>query len=304
MYLLKRWPVFKISLLLLFARFHLDVLYPGWETTCCEKCYTDPVYCCYSRSHYLLPNKKSDLVPWGCRISCWLPVKTCSKQELQCCRDAFRAGVSPPVRGSHVESAAYRRHVSAAVIMLFLSLLSSKGKMLSTPSPLFLSLSALSPTSLLPHGLREQLAFWKLFTPPPRPPSPSSLPSYLRFVSTHWLALRFPQKKQSSMGRRLQLSVGAAQKKSLKERGKEGEKKRGGGQIISRLRHNLSRYVCLFRRNENQLGFSQFLLFLSIVLPRCLQSRVLLLPPPLPRCFSPNLCNLIFRRPPSARCCY
>lgn len=134
---------------------------------------------------------------------------------------------------------------------------------------------------------------------PPRPPSP---PTSALWAHIDWLSAS-PKKSRAAWGAGCSFLSVLLKKKVWKKEGKKG-KKSGGGQIISRLRHNLSRYVCLFRRNENQLGFSQFLLFLSIVLPRCLQSHVLLLPPPLPRCFSPNLCNLIFWRPPSARCCY
>ncbi len=125
--------------------------------------------------------------------------------------------------------------------MLFLSVYSSKGNMLSTPSPL--SLSALSPsvspTSSLPMAWGNS---WL---------SECSSP----FVSTHWLALRSP-KSRAAWGAGSQLSAGAAQKKS------EG-KKNEGLKIIRRLHRNLSRYVCSLSAclsccNENQWGLSHF----------------------------------------------
>ncbi len=105
----------------------------------------------------------------------------------------------------------YLLHVSAAAIMLFLSVYSSKGNMLSTPSPL--SLSALSPsvspTSSLPMASGNS---WL---------SECSSP----FVSTHWLALRSP-KSRAAWGAGSQLSAGAAQKKS--EEKNKGRKSPGG----------------------------------------------------------------------------
>lgn len=254
-------------------------------------------------SHYLLPNKKSNLVPWRCRISSWLPVKTRSKHEPQCCGDAFCAGISPLVRSSHVESAPYWLHVSVAVIMLFLSPLGSKGNMLSTPSPLsfFLSLRCL----LLPYcpvawgnsWLSESSSPTPTPTPTPtaRPPSP---PTPALWAHIDWLSAS-PPKSRAAWGAGCSF-LSVLLKKSLKERGKEGEKNgTGGWQIISGLRHNLSRYVCLFRCNENQLGFSQFLLFLSIVLPRCLQGHVLLLPPIAPLLLAEPLQSYFSATPPS-----
>lgn len=80
--------------------------------------------------------------------------------------------------------------------------------MLSTPSPLFLSLHCLSHF-FIAHGLREQLAFWMLFPP--------------LWAHIDWLS-------RAAWGAGSQLSAGAAQKKKS-EGGKEKnkEKKRGAG---------------------------------------------------------------------------
>lgn len=105
----------------------------------------------------------------------------------------------------------------AAVIMLFLSVYSSKGNMLSTPLPLSLSAVSLCLSHFfIAHSLREQLAFWML--------SP---------LCEHTLIGSPLPQKQSSMGCRQPAFCWCCSKRSLQ-----------GEEIIRRLHHNLSRYVC------------------------------------------------------------
>lgn len=127
-----------------------------------------------------------------------------------------------------VEFVLHFLHVSTAVIMLFLSVYSSKGNMLSTRSPLSLSLSL--------HCLPLSLPLLHCPWPEGTVGFLNALPP---FVSTHWLALRSPQ-KQSSMGCR-QPAFCWCCSKSLRE---EEKTKNEGLEIIRRLHHSLSRYVC------------------------------------------------------------
>lgn len=116
------------------------------------------------------------------------------------------------------------------------------------PPRLSLSLSALSPTSLLPMAWGNS---WL---------SECSSP-----LCEHTLIGSLLPQKQSSMGCRLQLSAGAAQKKKKSE-GKEKRRGVANHQEFTTTCRGMSVLsVCLSCSNENQLGLSQFPLCVAVV---------------------------------------